>query len=219
MGKSLVFVILKRGQERLQVSLHRKELLASSDVESKDFTTQVAGLNLGDIVSVEGFPGKTHTGELTLMARKIECLAPCLHPLPKHQGLSDEVLQLANGIAAKDLTICRIHGTRRDTWIFFVIRHHSRLFKRAQGSLRLYDRLWDLPDSWKLKPQFYHSRLEEQMQLLLRLNQRLYKMSLFILGLPLSCTSNNWSLAEWIKSLSSARSFAMRVRRFFFQFL
>ena len=98
MSKGLVFVLLKRGPERLQVSLHRKELLlsaTSTTSSSTDFSAQVAALNLGDIVSVEGFPGKTHTGELTLMAREIACLAPCLHPLPKHQGLSDEVASIS----------------------------------------------------------------------------------------------------------------------------
>jgi lysyl-tRNA synthetase, class II len=36
----------------------------------------------GDIISIRGFPGKTGTGELSLISNKIEILSPCLHQLP-----------------------------------------------------------------------------------------------------------------------------------------
>ena len=36
----------------------------------------------GDIVGIRGFPGKSNTGELSIVAREMVMLAPCLRPLP-----------------------------------------------------------------------------------------------------------------------------------------
>lgn len=36
----------------------------------------------GDIINVEGFPGVTGTGELSLFSQKIQLLSPCLRPIP-----------------------------------------------------------------------------------------------------------------------------------------
>jgi lysyl-tRNA synthetase class 2 len=40
-------------------------------------------LRVGDVVGVTGFPGKSGTGELSLLARQFTLLAPCLHDVPK----------------------------------------------------------------------------------------------------------------------------------------
>lgn len=50
----------------------------------------------GDIVGVEGFPGKSKKGELSIFPRKVEVLAPCLHMLPK-RGIKDQ---------ARSRTVC-----------------------------------------------------------------------------------------------------------------
>jgi lysyl-tRNA synthetase class 2 len=49
------------------------------------------GLRRGDVVGVRGFPGKSNRGELSVIPRSIELLAPCQHPLPDAQkeGLTD----------------------------------------------------------------------------------------------------------------------------------
>ncbi|KAL0585236.1 hypothetical protein ABG067_004940 [Albugo candida] len=45
-------------------------------------------LRRGDIVGIEGYPGKSKKGELSIFPRKITILSPCLHMLPKaHYGL------------------------------------------------------------------------------------------------------------------------------------
>lgn len=53
----------------------------------------------GDIVGVEGFPGKSKKGELSIFPRKVEVLAPCLHMLPK-RGIKDQ---------ARSRTVCTPH--------------------------------------------------------------------------------------------------------------
>ena len=46
----------------------------------------------GDIVGVEGFPGKSKKGELSIFPKKFVVLTPCLHMPPStHFGLKDQV--------------------------------------------------------------------------------------------------------------------------------
>lgn len=50
-------------------------------------------LRRGDIIGVEGNPGKTKKGELSIIPYEITLLSPCLHMLPHlHFGLKDKVL-------------------------------------------------------------------------------------------------------------------------------
>ncbi len=50
-------------------------------------------LHSGDVVRVRGFPARTRAGELSLYATQLQLLAPCLHPIPKVQGLRDPDVQ------------------------------------------------------------------------------------------------------------------------------
>ena len=43
-------------------------------------------LRRGDIVAVEGFPGKSQKGELSIIPRKVTLLTPCLSPIPSGRG-------------------------------------------------------------------------------------------------------------------------------------
>lgn len=47
----------------------------------------------GDIIGATGFPGKSKKGELSLFARHLAVLSPCLHMLPKNK-LTNQVPQL-----------------------------------------------------------------------------------------------------------------------------
>ena len=62
-------------------------------------------LRRGDIVGVSGFPGKTKTGELSIFARCVTLLSPCLRLLPSsHSGLKDKVsIMLCNYV------LCTLH--------------------------------------------------------------------------------------------------------------
>ncbi|KAH8058722.1 hypothetical protein JL722_5954 [Aureococcus anophagefferens] len=45
-------------------------------------------LRRGDVVGVVGSPGKSKRGELSIFAKELALLSPCLHMLPKGQGAS-----------------------------------------------------------------------------------------------------------------------------------
>ncbi len=45
-------------------------------------------LRRGDIVGVQGSPGKSKKGELSIIPRRIILLSPCLHMLPRVSHIS-----------------------------------------------------------------------------------------------------------------------------------
>lgn len=88
-GKSLRFYVLQSGGKQLQI------MAQAQDVDG-DFAAMHDILRRGDIIGVTGFPGRTQPkkggeGELSVFARKIELLTPCLHMLPaEHYGFKDQ---------------------------------------------------------------------------------------------------------------------------------
>lgn len=69
----------------------------------------------GDIVGVEGFPGKSKMGELSIFPRKFVVLSPCLHMPPTvRSGLKDQVCDVLadhflNMILVEDLAAGNRH--------------------------------------------------------------------------------------------------------------
>jgi lysyl-tRNA synthetase class 2 len=75
-GAKLIFIDLNEDNGKVQI-------FAIADDYSGDFEFLKKSLRRGDIIGVEGFPGRTKTGELSLKPTKIESLSYCLHMLPK----------------------------------------------------------------------------------------------------------------------------------------
>ena len=69
-------------------------------------------LRRGDIIGVEGNPGKTKKGELSIIPQEITLLSPCLHMLPHlHFGLKDKVSPTADlGCAPPPVAITESTG-------------------------------------------------------------------------------------------------------------
>jgi OB-fold nucleic acid binding domain len=85
-GAKLIFYDLRGEGVKLQVMANAK-LYESEEAFGKDTDK----LRRGDIIGVEGYPGKTKKGELSIIPRKLKLLSPCLHMLPHlHFGLKDK---------------------------------------------------------------------------------------------------------------------------------
>ncbi|XP_053663260.1 lysine--tRNA ligase-like [Anopheles marshallii] len=87
----------KYGSTFMFLDLHGMELklqiMANTQMyqSEKQFYEDTSKLWRGDIIGVVGAPGKTKKGVLSVMAKKIQLLAPCLHMLPQlHCGLKDK---------------------------------------------------------------------------------------------------------------------------------
>lgn len=72
--------------------LHAPWPSRNSELSLEAFTQVHNECKRGDIVGVEGFPGKSKKGELSIFPRKFVVLTPCLHMPPSaHFGLKDQV--------------------------------------------------------------------------------------------------------------------------------
>ncbi|KAG6596024.1 lysine-tRNA ligase [Phytophthora cinnamomi] len=89
-SKNLVFLDLQSDGHTVQVLSEVKHFqgrgddAAAGDNEAvkKEFRTLHESLRRGDIVGVKGFPGKSGKGELSIIPRQLEVLAPCIQPFP-----------------------------------------------------------------------------------------------------------------------------------------
>ncbi|KAI9672964.1 MAG: lysyl-tRNA synthetase [Caeruleum heppii] len=90
-GSKLVFYDIRAEGVKIQVMCQAQE--SNSEVP---FEAQHENLRRGDIVGVIGYPGRTKPktrleGELSIFAREVILLTPCLHQLPtEHFGLKDQ---------------------------------------------------------------------------------------------------------------------------------
>jgi len=77
-GAKLLFIDLHEDGAKVQV-------FATAANYEADFDGLSKVLKYGDIIGVEGNPGKTKTGELSIRPSKIESLSYCLHMLPRQK--------------------------------------------------------------------------------------------------------------------------------------
>lgn len=90
-GANLIFYDIRAEGQRVQVMCQAQE--STSEVP---FVKQHEHLRRGDIIGIIGFPGRTNPknraeGELSIIAKEIILLTPCLHQLPgEHYGFKDK---------------------------------------------------------------------------------------------------------------------------------
>lgn len=96
-GAKLIFFDVRGEGVKIQVMANAK--LYS---ENENFEKDTDLIKRGDIIGVEGCPGKTKKGELSIIPKKIQLLSPCLHMLPHlHFGVKDKVSYYLNGFAKR----------------------------------------------------------------------------------------------------------------------
>ncbi|KAG2455091.1 hypothetical protein HYH02_000911 [Chlamydomonas schloesseri] len=86
-GSKLVFYDLKGDGAKIQIMADAR----NSDLDAEGYAQVHNECKRGDIVGVEGFPGKSKKGELSIFPKKFQVLSPCLHMPPSaHFGLKDQ---------------------------------------------------------------------------------------------------------------------------------
>lgn len=74
-GAKLMFIDVSEDNAKVQIFATAANYLG-------DFEYLIRALRRGDIIGVEGVPGRTKTGELSVRPTRIELLSYCLHQLP-----------------------------------------------------------------------------------------------------------------------------------------
>ncbi|OJD36613.1 lysyl-trna synthetase [Diplodia corticola] len=90
-GANLIFYDVRAEGQRVQIMCQAQE-----STSAVPFQQQHEHLRRGDIIGIVGFPGRTNPknrdqGELSIFAKEIILLTPCLHQLPgEHYGFKDK---------------------------------------------------------------------------------------------------------------------------------
>ncbi|ARF10477.1 lysyl-tRNA synthetase [Hokovirus HKV1] len=81
-SKNLYFYTIQNSGYQLQLIVNRTEYNNEDVNNSGNFDIDNELINRGDVIGAYGFAGKSKTGELSLIVKKIVILAPCLRMLP-----------------------------------------------------------------------------------------------------------------------------------------
>ncbi|KAI8100510.1 hypothetical protein M9435_006994 [Picochlorum sp. BPE23] len=89
-GAKLIFFDLRSEGAKVQMICDARSF-EESGLDVKGFQLLMNSVKRGDIVGVEGYPGKSKRGELSVFPTSLQVLAPCLHMAPgAHFGLKDQ---------------------------------------------------------------------------------------------------------------------------------
>lgn len=93
-GKKLRFYDLHDSGLKVQVHANMADyegLVPGRSTTEESFVEVTDLLRRGDIIGVKGFPGRTKKGELSIFAKEIQLLTPCLRMLPtSYYGFKDQ---------------------------------------------------------------------------------------------------------------------------------
>jgi lysyl-tRNA synthetase, class II len=169
---SLAFLTVRDRSGDMQIGLSKKAL--------KDVWPAVKQLDLGDLIGVDGYLGKTKTGEITLWADSFVMLCKALRPPPeKYHGLTDVEWRYRHRYV--DLFA---NPDVRDTFVTrSVIIDHLRSYLRERGFLEVETpMLQPLYGGAEARPfTTHHNTLD--VNLYLRISPELYLKRLLVGGM------------------------------------
>lgn len=135
-GKKLVFIDVHEydthgKRHKLQIVANKSQYSAEADTAFNEIKKM---FGIGDWIGIIGSPYRSKTGELSVMARSIKLLAPCLHMIPFGSHSSKKIIEDPNTLYRQKYLDLLINNNSMETFITrSTIINHIRHFLNTRN--------------------------------------------------------------------------------------